>query len=219
MVGPLTTDRGGSVQLPLDRTACDENPLLPSTSSGEYVRRSVSYAIEGGNYTRHLETKGAGNLSGHCVRQLHMTAFECADVLRAHLNFASKITLRKTASYPQVSKVLITGIHDHHIGNTHLQHSEAAGKCGDARIRLSLLPLRVSRRSDTAPSSNLRTTEPSLGSGVSQAARIETAEAALHRWYSTVSHNVTRLFLVAHNVVEKQIGYHGLFKPDYRSKV
>lgn len=219
MVGPLTTDRDGSVQLPLDRTTCDEKPVRPSMSSGKYVQRSVSYAIEGGNYTRHLETKGAGNLSGHCVRQLYMTAFECADVLRAHLNFASKITLSKAASYPQVSKVLITRIHDHHIGHTHLQYSEAAGKCGDTRIRLSLLPLRVGRRSDTAPSSNLRTTETSPGSGVSQAARIETTEAALHRWYSTVSHNVTRLFLVAHNAVVKQIGYHGLFKPDCRSKV
>lgn len=213
------TDRGDSVQLPLNRTTGDMNAVLPSKSSRKHVRRSVSYAIEGGNYTRHLETKGASDLSGHCVRQLHMTAFECADVLRAHLNFASKITLRKAASYPQVSKVLITGVHDHHIGYTHLQHCEAAGKCGDAWIRLSLLPLRVGRRSDTAPSSNLRATEPGPGSGVSQAARIETTEAALHRWYSTVSHNVTRLFLVAHNVVEKQIGYHGLFKPDYRSKV
>ncbi|MDV7991558.1 hypothetical protein R4P52_21500 [Rhodococcus sp. IEGM 1374] len=213
------TDRGGSVQLPLDRTTGDEDVVLPSTSSGQYVRRSVSYAIKGGDYARHLETKGAGDLSGHCVRQLHMTSFECADVLRAHLNFASKIALRKAARYPQVSKVLITGVHDHHIGHTHLQHCETAGKCGDARICLSLLPLRVGRRSDVAPSSNLRATEPGPGSGVSQAARIETAEAALHRWYSTVSHNVTRLFLVAHNVVGKQIGYHRLFKPDYRSKV
>ena len=213
------TDRGGPVQLPLDRTTGGEDVVLPSISSGQYVRRSVSYAIKGGNYARHLEPEGVSDLPGHCVRQLHMTSFECADVLGAHLNFASKIALRKAARYPQVSKVLVAGVHDHHIGHTHVKHRKTTGKCGDARIRLSLLPLRVGRRSDVAPPSNLCTTKPGPGSGVSQAARIETAEAALHRWYSTVSHNVTRLFLVAHNVVDKQIGYRGLFKPDHRSKV
>lgn len=213
------TDPCGSFQLPSDRTAGDENAVLPTPCSGKYVRRSISYAIERVHYTRHLETKGCGHLSGHCVRQLHMTAFKCTDVLGAHINFAGKITLRKSARYPQVSKVLVAGIHDHHIGHTHLEHREAAGECGDARIRLSLLPLRVGRSSDAAPSSYLRTTKPGLGSGGSQAARIETAEAALHRWYSTVSHNVTRPFLVAHNAVVNRIGYNRLFKTNCRSRV
>lgn len=217
--GRLVTDEVDPVQLPLDCTACDMKASYRRRSSGQDVRRSIPNSIKGGHHARHLETKSTRDFLSHCIGQLYMSAFECADVLGAYLDSSSEVALGEASSYSQVSEVFLARIHDHHVSHSSIQHCEAARQRSNARIGFPLLPLGVGRCTDAASPGNLRATESRPGSGVPQAARIEAAEAALHRWYSTVTHNVTRLFLVAHDAVIKQIGYHGLFKPDAPSKV